>query len=196
MQISAKQIDDFKTERKDITPPLPIVLRLVPILFYCLIAVTIILSTIFFVQFRMAAQRRDMLLASASALNMAANDVRTQRTALELEITRATDVEAWVSGSRPIQPLVVAITRSLNERSSILSLRLDRDPELPSQLQMGLRLGTDTTEQLDFTLEKVAEQEYRAFSPQRTLGLGEVDFRATLVRQNSRPSSLSPLQPQ
>ena len=184
MQITERQIDDFKSDRKDITPPLPVVLRLVPLLFYCSIAVAVILSSIFAIQFQLAVQKRDNHKTTTASLGALTQDTRSQRTALEAQIKKATDIQNWVYGSRPLQPLLLAITRSMGPKSSIVDLRLDRETDIPSQIKMNLSMGTDSTKQLDLTVEKIAELNYRAFSPTQTLGRGQLDYKATLVHQD------------
>ena len=184
MQITERQIDDFKSDRKDITPPLPVVLRLVPLLFYCSIAVAVILSSIFAIQFQFAVQKRDNHKTMTASLGAQTQDTRSQRTALEAQIKKATDIQNWVASSRPLQPLLLAITRSMGPRSSIVDLRLDRETDNPSQIKMNLSMGTDSTKQLDLTVEKIAALNYRAYSPTQTLGRGELDYKATLVHQD------------
>lgn len=184
MQITEREIDDFKNDRKDITPPLPVVLRLVPLLFYCSIAVAVILSSIFFIQFRMALQKRDNHKAQTGSLAAQTQEARNQRAALESQIKRATDIQAWVASSRPVQPLLVGIIRSMGPQSSIVDLRLDREAENPTQIKMGLKMGTDSTKQLDMTMERISSLNYRAFSPTQTLGRGELDYKATLLLQD------------
>ena len=184
MQITARQIDDFKSDRKDIAPPLPVVLRLVPLLFYCSIAVAIRLSSIFAIQFQLAVQKRDNHKTMTASLGAQTQDARNQRAALEAQIKKATDIQNWVSSSRPLQPLILAITRSMGPRSSIVDLRLDREADNPSQIRLSLSMGTDSTKQLDLTVEKIAALNYRAFSPTQTLGRGELDYKATLVHQD------------
>jgi hypothetical protein len=184
MQITERQIDDFKSDRKDIAPPLPVVLRLVPLLFYCSIAVAVILSSIFAIQFQLAVQKRDNHKAATASLTAQTQDARNQRAALEAQIKKATDIQSWVASSRPLQPLLVDITRSMGPRSSIVDLRLDRENDNPSQIRMGLRMNADTTKQLDLTVEKIAALNYRAFSPTQTLGRGELDYKATLVHKD------------
>ena len=49
---------------------------------------------------------------------------------------------------------------------------------------MNLSMGTDSTKQLDLTVEKIAALNYRAFSPTQTLGRGQLDYKATLVHQD------------
>lgn len=184
MQLTERQIDDFKTDRKDIAPPLPVVLRLVPLLFYCSIAVAVILSSIFFIQFRLAIQKRDTHKAQTGSLATQTQDARNQRTALEAQIKKATDIQTWVASSRPVQPLLVEIARSMGPHSSIVDLRLDRGSDNPAQIKLGLKMGTDSTKQLDLTMEKISALNYRAFSPTQTLGRGELDYKATLVHQD------------
>ncbi|MBE2205755.1 MAG: hypothetical protein IAE94_15595 [Chthoniobacterales bacterium] len=184
MQITEHQIDDFKSDRKDIAPPLPVILRLVPILFYCSIAVAVILSSIFAIQFQLAVQKRDAHKAQSGSLASQTEQARNERAALESQIKKATDIQNWVASSRPMQPLLVEIARSMGPRSSIVDLRLDRDLDNPAQIKMGLRMGTDSTKQLDLTVEKISALNYRAFSPTQTLGRGELDYKATLVRKD------------
>ena len=185
MQISTRQIDDFKNDRKDITPPLPVVLRLVPILFYCSIAVAVLLSSLFALQFQLAIQKRDAHKAEITSIGGKTQAARNDRAALESEIKKATDIQAWVAGSRPLQPLLVNIARSMGARSSIVDLRLDRDADNPAQIKIALRMATDSTKQLDETVEKMASLKYRAFSPTQSLGRGELDYKATLVQQDA-----------
>jgi len=193
MQISGRFIDDFKTDRKGITPPLPAVLRLVPIGFYCAIAVAILLSAVFLLQYRIATQKRDGHRAQAGTLATQTANTLSERTALEVQIKKAINLQTWVSGSRPLQPLVVEISRSMGPKANILDLSLVRDEKAPAQVALSLKIGTDSVRQLDTTLEKIASQQYRAFSPTQTLGQGELDYRATLVRQG--PKQTSPADP-
>jgi hypothetical protein len=119
-----------------------------------------------------------------ASLGTQTQDARNQRAALEAQIKKATDIQNWVASSRPLQPLILAITRSMGPRSSIVDLRLDREPDNPSQIRLSLSMGTDSTKQLDLTVEKIAALNYRAFSPTQTLGRGELDYKATLVHQD------------
>ncbi len=189
MQISDRHIDDFKIDRKGITPPLPVILRLVPLLFYCSIAVAISLCSLFFLQFRLAIKKRDDYKLQTVALNSQKQEIRNQRAALEARIKKATDIQSWVESSRPIQPLVLGITRSMAPKTSIIDLRLDRVDTDPSQIKLFITIGTDSTKQLDVTMEQVLALDYRAFSPRREFGRGELNFNATLVRKNMRQAA-------
>lgn len=184
MQISGSQIDDLKTDRKDIMPPLPMVFRLVPILFYGAIAFTVIIGSIALWNARLATQKRDAMRQKIADTNAQISQLKNDRAALEARIREATDLEAWVLASMPLQPLVVQIIRSMAANSSIVELNLERDPETPSQLKLGLRLNTDSDKQLDQTLEAIRTMHYREFSPTQTRVRGDLDYKASLLWQN------------
>ncbi len=179
--------DDFKTDRKDITPPLPAVLRLVPILFYLTVISSLILSGLFLYQLKLAndniaAARGGLADAQAQVATMAA-----ERTQLESRILRATDVQAWVEGSRPIQPLVVAVARSINQEASLADLKLDRDNEAPSSLKLAMRIGTSSPSQLEETTDAIFRESFRLLQPEQTLAEGQINYRATIVPLSTAP---------
>jgi len=192
MQISGNQIDDLKTERKDIMPALPMVLRIVPILFYGAIAFTLIVGSVAIWNGRVATQRRDAIKQRIAALNDEITQTKANRAALEAQIREATDLEAWVLASMPLQPLVVGIIRSMAPNSSIVELSLERDPETPSQLKLGLRMNADSDKQLEDTLDKIEQMHYREFSPTQTRVRGDLDYRASLLWQNPHTKNQSP----
>jgi hypothetical protein len=192
MQITAVQIDDLKTDRKDIMPPLPVVLRLVPILFYGALAFMIVISSVALYQSRIATQRRDAIRETVASLKGDIAKLKSDRAALEAKIREATDLENWVLASMPLQPLVVAIVRSMSPASSIVSLNLERDAETPSQLKLNLRLNTDSDKQLENTLEVIRQMNYREFSPTQTRVRGDLDYQASLLWQNPHTKKQTP----
>jgi len=182
--------DDFKTDRKDITPPLPAILRLVPILFYLTVISAMILCGLFLYQLKLA---NDNILAAKSGLAEAQAQVVTaaaERKQLEAQILRATDVQGWVEGSRPLQPLVVAVARSIGEEASLADLKIDRDEESPSNLKLAMRIGTSSATQLEETTDAIARENFRLLQPEQTLAEGQINYRATIV-----PLSVVPAEP-
>jgi len=184
MQIVADQIDDLKTDRKDIMPALPMVLRLVPILFYGAVAFLLVIGALAFWNMRVATQKRDAVKERITSLQTEIAKTKAERAALEAKIREATDLEAWVLASMPLQPLVVGIVRSMDPQSSIVDLKLERDAETPSQLRLGLRLNTNSDQQLEDTLEVIRRMNYREFSPTQTRVRGDLDYKASLLWQN------------
>lgn len=181
MQISARSIDDFKTDRKGITPPLPIYLRLLPILFYLTIIATIILNGIFVLRLSQADRSRVAALKQESELQKQIASTKTERKELEDEAKKASDIVSWLDAARPLQPLVVAIARSIGAESSLQELHLDRDAENPAQIQISLRLNGEILRQLDAILAQIARLRFRSFSPQQSVDNGQITYKATLL---------------
>ena len=127
MLIYAKSIDDFKTERKDISPPLPVYLRLVPLIFYLTIGASILLNGLFFVRYSQANLEREETLRRDRQHKADLAESAQQRKELEDEAKKASDVAAWLSGARPLQPLLVEFARSIEENSTIVEVKLERD---------------------------------------------------------------------
>ena len=185
MQIHGRFIDDFKTERKDVAPPLPAYLRLVPIIFYMSIAATILLNGLFLARLSQASQVKESSLKQDRSLLSQLDEVKKQRQQLEGEAKKATDLANWVDGSRPLQPLIVDIARSMEGDSSIVEMQLERAQENASQIRLSLRLQTGNTKQLDQTLQTIANSRFRTFSPQQSMERGEIEYKATLFWQDS-----------
>ncbi len=185
MQIITKSIDDLKTDRKGISPPLPAYLRIVPLLFYLGIIATIVFNGTFFLQLTQA--NRDMAESKARTQELQGKiaGVQKQRKDLEAEARKASDLLAWIDSTRAMQPLIVDVARSIGTDSALLDLRLNRDAQNPSQVLLSMRLQSDGTRQLDTTLARIASQRFRTFSPQQTLAKGEIDYKVTLLWQDS-----------
>ncbi len=192
MLIYAKSIDDFKTERKDISPPLPVYLRLVPLIFYLTIGASILLNGLFFVRYSQANLEREETLRRDRQYKADLAESAQQRKELEDEAKKASDVAAWLSGARPLQPLLVEIARSIEENSTIVEVKLERDGESPAQIRFSLRLGSETPRQLDLTLVRLGEMRFRAYSPEQTVSKGEIDYKATLLWQDGNRSQADP----
>jgi hypothetical protein len=195
MLIDARKIDDFKTERKDLMPALPLVYRLVPILFYLSVLFIGIVGSAALWHSRVATQRYQSVLGETAALQKKIEETKVLRLELEKSIREATDLENWVLASMPLQPLVVEIIRSVaqSETSTIVDLGLERDPETPSQLRLTLTLNTDSDKQIETTLKTIQEKlNYREFSPTQSMVRGNLEYRASLLWRKPEGPTLSP----
>lgn len=188
MQLSGKYVDDFKTDRKGISPPLPVYLRLLPIVFYLAIFASILLNGLFVVNYGKATRERDDAIKRDAAVQADLKTARKQRDDLEGEARKASDIGSWVEASRPFQPLVVEISRTIEPDNSIEELRLDRAADNPAQIKLSLHLMSDSTKQLDLILAKIADRKFRLFSPQQTLTKGDISYKATMLWQDSNRS--------
>lgn len=186
MLIDARKIDDFKTERKDLLPPLPMLFRLVPLLFYLAIVFAAVVGSVAVWHSRVAEEKRLSLVAETASLQQNIQQTKASREALDEETLQAIDLENWVLGSMPLQPLVVEIIRSIDTNSSLASLSLERDPETPSQLKLSLALRTDSNEQLESTLNRIRKLGYIDLSPTQSMVQGNIEYRATLLRNDRK----------
>lgn len=189
MQIQRRIIDDFKTDRKDILPPLPSVLRLVPLLFYCSIALVVVLASLFWLQLQLAKEKlvqHEQAVADAEAQ---LQRIKDEKARLEGLILRANNVEKWIAGAQPIQPLAVAIARSVQKGSTLVELKINRKDGSAGQLELAMRLATSDQRQLDRTINAITAEGYRFISPQQSVSNGVIEYKSTLIWQNARPES-------
>ena len=186
MLISETRIDDFKTDRKDIAPPLPMVMRLVPILFYLSLLFLVVVGSVASLHAKLSSDQRKNVIARIESLKSQIEQSKTQRASLETEISEALDLEAWVLASMPLQPLIMAIIRSMGPESEIVDLTLERDAETPSQLRLGLKLNSSSDKQLEDTLAAIKDLDYREFNPTQTRVQGNLDYKASLLWQDPR----------
>lgn len=192
MLTSDTKIDDFKTDRKGIAPPLPMVMRLVPLLFYLSLLFLVVVGTVSSIHAKFSSDHRGTLLGRIETLKKEIEEVKKEKTALENEIKEATDLEAWVLASIPLQPLVVSIIRSMGPQSEIVDFTLERDAETPSQLRVGLKLNTASDKQIEQTLEVVRDMNYREFNPTQTRVQGNLDYKASLLWQDPHGKRQTP----
>jgi len=186
MKIARRLIDDLKTERPNVTPPLPAYLRLVPILFYGAVLGGIVLSGLFLVVLRNATATEQQWKAEAAETTRQLAEVQAARGMLESQARRAGDIVAWVEGARSLQPLLVGIIRGMEPTSSIISLEIARDPSNSRQIKLDLKLNAQSSRQIDSTLQEIASHDYRTYNPNQTQSRGEVDYQATLLYQPAR----------
>ena len=183
---------DLKTNRPDIGQPLPGILALLPVAFVLSVIAAISLNALFFFQHRNAEQAKEEWKLNVAEESAKQKDIMAQIEAIKEEERRANDVRDWVEGSRQLQPLAVAIARSMDVKGSIAELSLFREPSNPNQIKLGFKFDNGGQKQLDATLEAINVLGYRSYSANQTAGKeGSLDYQATLIWQNSNKESLN-----
>lgn len=133
-------IPDLKTERLDVAQPLPAPLMVLPLLVYAGILGAIAMSSHAFLQMRQAEQKaREARQANAGEQAQIAQ-LKSEFAAIEAEEKNAKEVQQWIQGTNQLQPIVLALARSMDAESTISSMTLARKEEIPSQVQMGLQI--------------------------------------------------------
>lgn len=185
MFISPQPLHDLKTERVDVLPPLPMALRLIPILFYLGTIGTIGLVTLTVLQIGKTAAELDTTRLRAADIKKQMAEIQADRTALEGRTKQGVDLQQWVEGSVGVQALAVSINRSISEKSAITELALSRDEKSASQIQLSLKLQAADTSQLDTAVETIRHSGFRHFSAKQSQEGNRINYEATLIRQSA-----------
>jgi len=180
-------VHDVKTESPDLLPPLPMVLRLIPILFYLSAFGAVLLLVLTFIQIRVGAVELENARQQEREATEDLGRIATERSQLEGRLKRASEIAAWVEGSIPLQPLVASIARSMDERSAINELVLARDRDQPIQIQLSLKMQTPVAEQLETTLAAIRDASFRAFQAEQSQTGTRIEYEVTLVRPTTVP---------
>ena len=175
-------IHDLKTERPNVSGGLPTFYKIIPIAFILSIVLSSVLCLFFFLNFR--TQK-----ASEQLWQVRLDDAKTERASVikqQTEIVsvsqKAEGIAEWLEGSRPIQPVAVAIARSMTKNSSIAELKLDRNPEIPAQTLLQLKInGNNGGEQIVTTLDSITALNFQTYSANHLRGRNALDFQATLI---------------
>ncbi len=178
---------DLKTDRPDIGQPLPAVLTFLPILFGLTVVGAVALNVMFFFQLRSSETAKKEWIEKTAEETSQQAKITAKNKAIKAEEKRGNDVRDWVEGSRQLQPLAVAIARSMAVKSSVAELSLFRDLANPNQVRITLKIDNGGAKQLDATLAAINLMGYRSYSAQQTQGKGgTLDYQATLIWQKNR----------
>lgn len=185
MLIEARRIDDFKTPRKDLLPALPMIYRLVPLIFYLSVIFVAIVGSLALWHARVASVRYQELVGQKGTMENEIKSTKKARASLEKNYREATQLYSWVESSVPLQPLVVAIITSMEPGSTIVELSLERDAAIPAQLKLALTINSQSDTQILKTLDAIRTMGYLEFSPTQAKVRGNLEYRAILVRSKS-----------
>ena len=181
-----KLLHDLKTERQDLTKPLPKILIIVPFLFFISLIGAIFLNVLFFLKIKEA----DSLSGDwqQRAEGEAVQKIQTEKTIdlIKKEEQKAKEIYKWVEGAMQIQPLALSVSRSMGPKSSIEKLSLYREKNNPNQILIQLSFINGGQKQLDDTLSAINRVGYRAYSANQSSEQGgKVNYQATLILQNN-----------
>ncbi len=176
--------NDLKTERPDVSEGLPNYFRVVPFLVYAGTVAALVLGTTFYLGLRNAASSKAYWVAEDAKSKSANEKLTGEKNSILEQNQRSRDVVAWMEGAQALQPLSVAITRSVAPTVTISELSLTRNAEIPSQIYFALKLDGAGPDQLDRTLASVKDLSYRAYSAQQNKAKDSLDYKATLIWQS------------
>ncbi len=176
-------IHDFKTERPSVSAGLPSGYRLIPLCFYLVAVASIALSLSFYLgKKRAEATEAEMRIRTANAKAEEASLLAAQQGLVD-EAKRAEVFAKWLEGARPLQPVTVAVGRSMSKDSTIAELSLSRNPEIPAHTFLQLKIDGGGSGQIETTLDSIYALHYETYSAQQVKGERSTDFQATLIHK-------------
>lgn len=178
-------IHDLKTERQNVSAGLPAAYKLVPIAFYLVATASIFLSLYFYLSKKTyEAMESEMQYRISNAKAEETTLLSNQQSIVD-EAKKAEVFARWLEGSRPLQPVTVAIGRSMGKDSTVAELALNRNPEIPAHTFLQLKIDGGGTEQIETTLNAINALSYLTYSAQQVKGRNSTDFQATLIHTDN-----------
>lgn len=177
---------DFKTPRTDTARRLPNSFRLIPLAFYLSIIGGAYFITMDVINYKRSQQSK----ADAEQVKKQHEEERDRHNAelqgIETEAAKASVVAKWIEGTRVVQPICVKAAAAVAADVGISDLSIDRNPELPAQMDLIMRMIGASPKTVDDIQTAMGRLNYRPYSPQRNpIGERGLEFRTTLVFQNN-----------
>jgi hypothetical protein len=172
---------DFKSPRADASRRLPNSFRFIPITFYLSIVAGIYFVTMDILSLRQAEKDR----VTAEQLRKEHEETKakldSEKLMVDIEHAKAEHVAKWVEGTRVLQPICVEAARAIRGEVRIAELVLDRNVELPAQIDISMRLTGADSSHISMVENAFGKLNYRPYSPQQARTQGMIDYRSTLV---------------
>ena len=174
---------DFKTPRVDSSKRLPAIFILVPILFYAVVFGGVYVSATSYVSYRDALQHRDQWKQYQTQQEEGKATLETQKASVEREKWKAETLAQWIEGTRALQPISVAVARCVPPEISLAEVTLERNAELPQQIQLSVRINSGTLADIGKIQNAIAALYYRPYNSQQIKTGDTLDYRSMLVWQ-------------
>jgi len=194
MDTRSKVFHDLKTERSDVAQPLPAVASALPIAFYLACIGAIGLNIMFWMNTKEANAERDQFKQAQTSEIKLKGDLVAKRQDLDKEVTQAEDVRGWIEGSRSFQPLIDAIAKSVDSKTSIVELGLSRDKSNSNQVQLSVKFDglRNSRSQIEATEMALQSMGYRPYNVRRTRdGAQSLNYQATLLWQKAGSNQIA-----
>jgi hypothetical protein len=174
-------IHDIKTERQNVSEGLPAALKAVPVAFYVACALSVLLSFYFYLGKKAYEATTQEMQHRAATAEAEQYQHQSAQQAIAAESQHAEAIARWLEASGPLQPVVVAIGRSMARDATIAELSLNRNPELPAHTLMQLKVDGAGSQQIESTLSEIYQLNYQTYSAQQVKARNATDFQATLI---------------
>ena len=174
---------DIKTPRLDAAKRLSPYWAITPVVFYTLLLYCAYANITAFLGYRDALHNRDTWKAYQAEQRQTKDKYEAERASVLKEKARAEKLAQWIEGTRTLQPITVAIARSMPVESTIGQLGLERSPDLPSQIILTLTINNGTVEDVGRVQQSISNLSYHPFNAQQNRTGDVMEYKTMLVWQ-------------
>jgi hypothetical protein len=181
---------DLKPERSDLTPPLPALMMLVPVLFYLSGVAAIGLGALFTIHTRKAQAEEQRELEAEQQERRQIATLQTEQKVIDETSAKATEVVTWMDSTQPMMDVVAAIVSSVSAGHNLSSLRISRASDNPRHMEMRVEINSGGNKQQQEIVQSLIKAGFQTFrdellSPDKNDRNGAVTYTATLVKNQS-----------
>jgi hypothetical protein len=174
---------DFKSPRNDSSRRLPGTMRIVPVLFYVIIVFFISSLVRSYQVSKDSESRTTVANANRDEHNAKKTELTAKLTDLTTQEKLGSEVAKWVEGTRGLQPIIASIVRAVGEETFISNLMLERSPDVPSQINLSIKLSNAGQPETDKIGQALNTIHYKSHSPSVGRSGDELEYRSMLVWQ-------------
>ena len=186
----SNQIHDLKPERPDLTPPLPVVMMLLPVLFYVAAVGSVGFGAFSLIKTKQAQADEQRENDGEQTANRTKTTLAAEQKVLDETHTKAKEVETWMKSTQPLMDIVGAVVNSVRTGNTLSSLRLSRSPDKADHVDMRVEINSGGTIQQQETVQAIIKSSYQTFrddiiSPDKNDRSGAVTYTTTLVKSDT-----------
>jgi hypothetical protein len=187
--MSKSIMHDLKPDRTDLSPPLPAVLMLLPILVYVSAVAAVGLGALFTVKAKQAQAEERTEMDAEQNVNRLVGALGLEQKVIDETNAKAREVEGWVDSTQPLMDVVVAVINSVTTNNTLSSMRLARSQERPDHIEMRIQINNGGTVQKEETVQALVKAGYQTFRDDlvgdKNDRFGDITYTATLVKAQS-----------
>ena len=181
---------DLKADRPDLSPPLPVVMMLLPVLFYLSAVGSVGFGALCLMKIKQAQSDEQREVDSEQTANRTKTTLVAEQKIIDETHAKAREVETWMKSTQPLMEIVAAVVTSVKPGNTLSSLRLSRSPDKPDHVDMRVEINSGGTIQQQETVQAIIKTNYQTFrddiiSPDKNDRSGAVTYTTTLVKSTT-----------
>ncbi len=174
---------DFKTPRTDTSKRLPSSFILVPIIFYISVLGGILLNINAYLRYRDGTMKRDSFRQQQAEHESSKGQLETQEHAVVKEKMKAEKLAQWIEGTRTLQPITIAIIRSIPPEITLSDMNFERSVDIPAQINLNVRINNGSMEEVARIQTGLQSLNYRPYNSQQLKNGETLEYKTMLVFQ-------------